>query len=81
MSPSYPTPIARRNKRTLYIRLVTIVGIIIYGSLSLYTARYMVLTLIPVIGFLMLPAYPRKTAHLGLILLARAEARNSDKKT
>ncbi|MCE4619377.1 MAG: hypothetical protein F7C37_08110 [Desulfurococcales archaeon] len=53
-----PTPVTRRNRRTLYIRLVTLAGIITYGSLSLYTTRYTVLTLIPIIGFLMLPAYP-----------------------
>ncbi len=53
-----PSPIARRGKRTMYIRLVTIIGIIIYSSLTVYTARYTVLTLIPALGFLMLPAYP-----------------------
>ncbi|MCE4601305.1 MAG: MFS transporter [Desulfurococcales archaeon] len=53
-----PTPVARRGKRTLYIRGVTLAGILVYYGLALYTARYTVLTLIPLLGLLMLPAYP-----------------------
>ena len=53
-----PTIITRRSKRTMYIRGVTLFGIIVYGLLAVKTTRLGTLTLIPAIGLLMLPAYP-----------------------
>lgn len=53
-----PAFIAGRSKRTLYIRGVTLYGILIYGVLAAKTTKLGVLTLIPTLGLLMLPAYP-----------------------
>ena len=46
------------NKRTLYLRLASITSIIIYGILALEASRTTLLTLIPLLGLVMLPAYP-----------------------
>ena len=53
-----PSAIARRSKRTYYIRTATIIGIIVYGVLALYTGKVLVAVLIPLLGLVMLPAYP-----------------------
>lgn len=53
-----PTIVSRRSKRTMYIRGVTLFGIVSYGLLALRTTRLGTLTLIPALGLLMLPAYP-----------------------
>lgn len=53
-----PTPVARRSRRTAYIRAVTLAGIAVYTALALETTKLGVATLIPLLGLLMLPAYP-----------------------
>ena len=53
-----PRIIARMSKRTYYIRAATIIGLVIYILLALYTGRLLVAVLIPLLGLVMLPAYP-----------------------
>jgi major facilitator 4 family protein len=53
-----PGLVARAGARTLYIRAVVAAVTAIYLTLALHTSRPAVLTLIPLAGLLMLPAYP-----------------------
>lgn len=53
-----PGLVARRSARTLYIRLVSGVAILVFIALSIAPRDYTVGLLIPLLGLLMLPAYP-----------------------
>ncbi len=53
-----PIPITRRDKRTMYIRATSALGIAVYVALALWTTKIGVLSLIPLLGLFMLPAYP-----------------------
>ncbi len=53
-----PEPVSRARRRTLYLRLASLAGVIVYTLLALEASRATLLTLIPLLGLLMLPAYP-----------------------
>ncbi|MCE4604065.1 MAG: MFS transporter [Aeropyrum sp.] len=53
-----PGKIAAMGRRTLYIRIVSATAILVFLTLSLWTERLSIITLIPLLGLVMLPAYP-----------------------
>ncbi|MEB3780397.1 MAG: MFS transporter [Desulfurococcales archaeon] len=53
-----PAIVTRRNARTMYIRMVSLIAALSFIALALETTSLSVAALIPLVGFLMLPAYP-----------------------
>ncbi len=53
-----PGIVVKAGKRTFYIRLATIVVTLVYACLAITANRVAIQVLIPIAGFVMLPAYP-----------------------
>ena len=53
-----PGLVVRRARRTMYIRSIVVIVTLIYVILAFAPSRTSLLVLIPLAGFLMLPAYP-----------------------
>ncbi len=53
-----PSMVARAGARTLYLRMASIVAVVVYAVLAVEAGRITILTLIPLLGLVMLPAYP-----------------------
>lgn len=53
-----PSIAIRRSKRSLYIRIAALFATLVFTTLALRTSWLGVMTLIPALGLIMLPAYP-----------------------